>query len=207
MEKSVWAAPERNKGPILEVLRRVLPPSGTLLEIASGTGQHAVYFAEHLPGLVVQPSDVAPEHLESIRAWAAEAKLANLREPLRLDVRAPSWGVSVVDAVYCANMIHITPWDCAEALIAGVGRHLRTGGVFVLYGPFRVGGAHTAPSNEAFDAELRARDARFGVRDVDDVTALATAAGLAREECVSMPANNLCLVFRARGVETSPRDS
>jgi cyclopropane fatty-acyl-phospholipid synthase-like methyltransferase len=147
MSKQVWPAPERNKAPILEVLRRVLPARGTLLEIGSGTGQHAVYFAEQLPGLVFQPSDVDPENLASIRAWVEDARLPNLRLPFRLDVLAPHWSIDKVSAIYSANMIHIAPWECAEALFTGAGRHLAEDGVCVLYGPFSIAGEHTAPSN------------------------------------------------------------
>lgn len=194
MTKLAWPAPERNKEPILEVLKRVLPREGTLLEIASGTGQHAVHFARHLPGLVVQPSDVDPAHLASIRAWGSEAMLSNLREPLLLDVLG-DWNIGTVDAVFNANMIHIAPWECAVALFEGVGRVLRAGGVFVLYGPFRVGGVHTAPSNEVFDRDLRSRDPRWGVRDIDELLPLAERAKLELVERVAMPANNQCLVF------------
>lgn len=194
MTKLTWPAPERNKGPILSVLERVLPREGTLLEIASGTGQHAVHFARHLSGLVVQPSDVEPENLESIRAWVREAALPNLREPLVLDVRA-DWGIERADAVFNANMIHIAPWECSLALFEGVGRVLAPGGVFVLYGPFRIHGAHTAASNESFDRGLRSRDPRWGVRDIDDVLPLSEKAGLRFRERIEMPANNQCLVF------------
>lgn len=196
MSKQVWPAPERNKAPILEVLRRVLPERGTLLEIGSGTGQHAVHFARHLPGLVFQPSDLDPENLESIRAWVEEARLPNLRLPFRLDVLSPHWSVNEVDVVYSANMIHIAPWECAEALFNGAGRHLGEAGVCVLYGPFSVGGEHTAPSNARFDADLRERDPRFGVRDLFAVEELARRVGLELRERVDMPANNLTLVFR-----------
>ena len=195
MSKRSWPAAERNKAPLLEVLRRVLPSAGTLLEVGSGTGQHASYFAEHLPGLVFQPSDIDPENLISIDAWARDAALANLRPPLRLDVTADDWGVGRVDAIFSANMIHIAPWVCAQGLIAGVARHLTEAGVFVLYGPFRIDGRHTAPSNEAFDAELRARDASFGVRDLEAVRDLAKEHALSLAERIDMPANNLCLVF------------
>ncbi len=194
MTKLSWPAPERNKGPILEVLERVLPRKGTLLEISSGTGQHAVHFARHLPDLVVQPSEIDPENLASIRAWVKEVALPNLREPLVIDVRA-DWGVDRVEAVFNANMIHIAPWECALALFEGVGRVLARDGVFVLYGPFRISGAHTAPSNETFDQSLKSRDERWGVRDIDDVLPLARDAGLLLRERVAMPANNQCLVF------------
>lgn len=192
-----WPAPERNKEPILDVLRRVLPASGRCLEIASGSGQHAVHFARHLPAWTWQPTDVAAENLASIRAWVREAALPNLREPLRIDVASDDWGVGAVDAVFCANLLHIAPWSAGLGLLRGAGRHLAPGGVLVLYGPFRIDGAHTAPSNAAFDADLRARDARWGVRDLADVTAAAARSGLALAERVAMPANNQTLVFRS----------
>lgn len=194
--KVSWPAPERNKEPILEVLRRVLPARGTLLEIASGTGQHAVHFAAALPGLDYQPSDPDPANLASIAAWVEEAGLPNLRAPIALDVCQLDWGVGTLQAIFNANMIHIAPWACAEGLFAGAGRHLEAGGVCVLYGPFRIGGAHTAESNARFDEDLRSRDPRFGVRDLEAVAALAEQAGLAFQERVAMPANNQCLVFR-----------
>jgi SAM-dependent methyltransferase len=194
MSKTRWPAPERNKGPILEVLRRVLPRSGTVLEIASGTGQHAEYFARQLPALTFLPSDVDPDNLASIREWVREAALPNLREPLELDVTSESWKPGEVDAVFNANMIHIAPWDCAVGLFAGIRRETRAQ-VVVLYGPFRIGGVHTAPSNEAFDANLRERNPSFGVRDLEAVAELAGQAGLRLAERVPMPANNQTLVF------------
>jgi hypothetical protein len=194
--KLCWPAPERNKGPILEVLARVLPSTGRVLELSSGSGQHAAHFARHLPHLRWLPSDVADENLVSIRDWVREAALPNLCEPRRIDVRAGEWGVARVDAIFNANMLHIAPWECGVGLLRGAGRYLVSGGVLVLYGPFRIEGAHTAPSNEAFDADLRARDPRWGVRDVTDVVAQAERAGLAFVERVSMPANNQILVFR-----------
>jgi SAM-dependent methyltransferase len=195
MSKATWSAPERNKQPILEVLQRVLPSAGTLLEIASGSGQHAAYFAEKLPELRYLPSDVDPENLRSIRAWVEEARLPNLAPPLELDVTSEAWGVGQVDAIFNANMIHIAPWECAVGLISGARRHLRPGGVLVLYGPFRIDGAHTAPSNAAFDASLRERDRRWGVRDLEALVALAETAGLSFAERVAMPANNQTLVL------------
>jgi SAM-dependent methyltransferase len=197
--KQTWAAPERNKAPILEVLRRVLPTHGVLLEVASGSGQHAVFFARELPRLSIQPSDVDPENLASIRAWVAEAECTNLRPPIALDVLQPDWGVGTVDAIFSANMIHIAPWASCEGLLRGAGHHLRPGGRFALYGPFRVQGSHTSESNVSFDASLRARDARWGVRDAEQVIALAAANGLAFDERVAMPANNQTLVFTRAG--------
>lgn len=202
MSKATWPAPERNKVPILEVLSRVLPANGTLLEISSGSGQHAAYFAEKLPALRYLPSDVDPENLASIRAWVHDAGLSNLAEPLELDVTRDSWGVGQIDALFNANMIHIAPWECAIGLISGAGRHLRPGGVLVLYGPFRIAGEHTAPSNAAFDESLRARDPRWGVRDMEAVIELAEQAGLSFVERVAMPANNQTLVF-TRGLDAA----
>lgn len=193
--KKTWPAPERNKEAILEVLRRVLPSAGRVLEISSGSGQHVMHFARHLPHLEFQPSDVDDDNLASIRAWRRDEALANVLEPVRLDVLEPAWPVGPCAAAFNANMIHIAPWACAEGLFAGLGRHLAPGGVFVLYGPFRVGGAHTAPSNEAFDADLRQRDPAWGVRDLEAVEALARAQGLVLHERVPMPANNQSLVF------------
>lgn len=195
MSKASWPAPERNKAFILEVLRRVLPRSGTVLEIASGSGQHAEHFARNLPGLDFLPSDIDAENLASIRAWVEESNLPNLRRPIELDVYSSSWNVPDVAAVFNANMIHITPWSCAVALFQGIERHLRNAGTIVMYGPFRVEGSHTSPSNEAFDASLRARDSRWGVRDLEAVQELAKSAGFELAERVSMPANNQTLVF------------
>lgn len=189
------AATSRNREPILEVLRRVLPPSGTVLEIASGTGEHAVHFARALPGVEWQPSDVDEPSLASIVAWREHEAVPNLRAPVRIDVTSDVWPVDGIDAVFCANMIHIAPWACCVGLARGVGRCLRAGGVFVLYGPFRIDGQHTAPSNERFDADLRARDPSWGVRDVADVVAQATANGMILRERIAMPANNFTLVF------------
>jgi hypothetical protein len=194
--KQCWPAPERNKRPILEVLARVFPAHGTALEISSGSGQHAAYFAAQLPQLIWQSSDVDASNLASISAWVSEAALPNLRAPLALDVCAADWGVGTVDAIFNANMIHIAPWECCVGLIAGAARHLGRPGVLVMYGPYRVGGAHTAPSNAEFDASLRARDPSWGVRDCEAVIALAEAAGLGFAERVEMPANNQILVFR-----------
>jgi hypothetical protein len=193
--KQRWTAPERNKDPILEVLARVLPDKGTLLEIASGSGQHIAYFAQKLPALRFVPTDVDPNNLASISIYAEEAG-DNVLEPRELDVRSNEWPVGKVEAIFCANMIHIAPWSCTVGLLDGVGRNLTTPGVFVLYGPFRFEGQHVSQSNVEFDASLRARDASWGVRDAEAVVALAEAAGLRLDETVPMPANNHCLVFR-----------
>lgn len=190
-------AAERNSAPILAVLRRVLPPAGVVLEVASGTGQHAVAFAGELPGVTWQPTDGDPAALDSIRAWAAQAALPNLAAPLPLDAAAPEgWPLARADALVCINMIHIAPWEACQGLMRGAGRLLPAGGPLVLYGPYRRDGAHTAPSNAEFEAWLKARDRRFGVRDLEAVTAEAAVHGLALEDVVAMPANNFTVVFR-----------
>jgi len=189
---------ERNREPILAVLRDALPSSGRVLEIASGTGEHAVWFAGALPSLDWHPSDADADARASIAAWSAHAGLPNLRAPLALDVHQPDWGVDTLDAVVCINMIHISPWSAAQALFDGVGQRLVDGGVLYLYGPYKRGGAHTAPSNEAFEQWLKSRNPEWGVRDMEAVVALGDAAGLACEKVVAMPANNFSLVFRKR---------
>lgn len=188
-------AAERNRDPILAVLRRVLParPGALVLEVASGSGQHAVHFAAALPHLRWQPSDQDPVARDSVAAWRAEAGLDNLLPPLSLDVRGP-WPVQAADAIFCANMIHISPWACTLALLSGAAAVLPPGSPLVLYGPYRRGGAHTAPSNAAFDASLRSRDPSWGVRDLEAV--VAQARGFALDEVVEMPANNLTVVLR-----------
>ena len=195
MTKLFWPAAERNKQPILAVLERVLPKAGTLLEVASGTGQHAVYFAQHLRKWTIVPSDVDAANLASIRAWVGEAGLPNLREPLVLDVGDADWHTAPLPAIFNANLIHIAPWEAAVALMRGVGRYLLPRGLLILYGPFRIAGEHTAASNQAFDESLRQRDARFGVRDLEAVVGLAEQHGLALRERLEMPANNQTLVF------------
>jgi SAM-dependent methyltransferase len=198
------AATERNREPILEVLRRVLPPAGLVLEIASGTGQHVAFFARALPALRWQPSDPDPRHRDSVRAWTAAAAADNVAAPLDLDVERWPWPLERADAILNINMIHIAPWSAAAALIEGAARVLPPSGVLFFYGPFKQGGQHTAESNQRFDERLRGEDPRWGVRDADDVAALAAAAGFAPPEIVAMPANNLSLVFR-RGAEAPAR--
>jgi SAM-dependent methyltransferase len=188
----------RNRDPILAVLRRVMPPDGTVLEIGSGTGEHAVHFAAALPHLTWQPTDYDPEALASVSAHRRSAQLPNLLPPLELDACAPLWPVAHADAVLAINLVHIAPWSAAEGMIAGARRLLAPGSVLFLYGPFREGGRHTAPSNAAFDAGLRARNPQWGVRDLDDVSGLAGRHGFDLVERIAMPANNLSLVFRSR---------
>jgi hypothetical protein len=189
---------ERNRGPILEVLRDALPERGVVLEIASGTGMHGVYFAPRLPSITWQPSDADERALASIEAWRRHEPSPNLLAALRLDVLAPEWPIEHADAVFNANMIHISPWECCLALFAGAARVLASSAPLVLYGPFQIGGAHTAESNAAFDASLRARDPRWGVRALEDVVRVAEDAGFERERVVAMPANNQTVLFRKR---------
>lgn len=189
-------ATARNRGPILEVLRDCLPAQGQVLEIASGSGEHAVHFAAAFPGLSWQPSDPSPRACQSIAAWRSAEGTPNLLPPLALDVTQRPWPVKEVDALVCINMLHISPWASAEALLAEAGQRLPAQGVLYLYGPYRRGGEHTAPSNAAFDRDLRARNPAWGIRDLEAVRELATQHGLSLERVVDMPANNLSLVLR-----------
>ena len=191
-------ATARNRDPILEVLGPLLPEAGLVLEVASGTGEHVVHFAQARPDLVWQPSDPSPEARESIAAWAEAEGLPNVRAPLALDAAAEDWPVDDFDAAVCINMLHISPWEATQGLMRGVGKRLVCGGLLYIYGPFRRADAPTAPSNEAFDAELKSRDARWGLRMLEDVQAEAESHGLGFEAFVEMPANNLSLIFRKR---------
>ena len=186
----------RNREPILEVLRRVLPRQGLVLEIASGGGEHAAYFASNLSDVIWQPTDANSEMFESIAAHRAAAGVANLLGPLHLDVTSGQWPIERADAMVCCNMIHISPWAATEGLMAGAGRTLPRGNLLYLYGPYKIDGHHTAPSNQDFDTRLRAQNPLWGVRDLTDVSDLAKLNGLALEETVPMPANNLSVIFR-----------
>lgn len=188
---------DQNRDPILAVLRRYFDRPGTILEIGSGTGQHAVYFGAALPQLRWQPTDV-PFHLPGIRLWLEEAALPNVAEPLVLDVRHRPWPVAAADGVYSANTAHIMHWPEVEAMFEGVGRVLHPGGYFCLYGPFNENGAFTSESNARFHASLRMRDPGMGLRDKADLDRLARAAGLERVEDVVMPVNNFTLVWQKR---------
>ena len=188
-------AAERNQGPILDVLQRLLPARGVALEIASGTGQHAAYFSAALAGWRWQPTDAEARSLASIAAWCAG--VGNVVAPILLDVLAAHWaGVpEQVDAIFCANLLHISPWATCAALMQGAARHLAPQGLLLLYGPYLVDGEPVAAGNLAFDADLRARDPAWGLRRLADVLAQAEAAGLRLRERVPMPANNLLLVL------------
>jgi SAM-dependent methyltransferase len=187
-------ATRRNREPILTVLHRVLPARGLVLEVASGTGEHVAHFAGAFPHLIFQPSDPDPAARESIAAWTRG--IANVRPPLVLDAAAGHWPVAAADALVCINMVHISPWAATAGLVAGAARLLPSGAPLYLYGPYRRAGAPTAPSNENFDASLRRRDSEWGLRQIEDVAALAHDAGFAGPEITEMPANNISAVFR-----------
>jgi SAM-dependent methyltransferase len=186
----------RNRDPILAVLRQVLPSRGTVLEVASGTGEHAVHFAAALPDLTWQPTDYNPPALRSIVAHRDRAGLPNVLLPLELDASALVWPLARADAVVSINMIHIAPWAAVQGLMTGAGRVLPPGGVLYLYGAFKEDGRHTAPSNAAFDASLRAHNPAWGVRDLEEVAKLGRRNGLQLVARVAMPADNLSVVFR-----------
>lgn len=194
----------RNHEAIRDLLLRFLAgKSGDVVEAGSGTGQHAVDFARHMPGIIWWPSDLNEQHLKSIDAWRAHAGLPNIRPPLRIDLSDPAWCPQMHDgsgpknllAVFCANVIHIAPWRVAEGLFAGAGKYLPADGRLLLYGPFKRGGKHTAVSNAVFDASLREANPEWGVRDIEALEKLAGDAGLVLVEIAEMPANNLILVF------------
>jgi hypothetical protein len=198
------AAFHRNHQAIRAVLQKFLAgKSGDAVEAGSGTGQHVIDFARHFPEITWWPSDLNAQHLKSIAAWRAHAGLSNIRPPLRIDLSDPAWcaemhdgsGPGKLTAVFCANVIHIAPWQVAEGLFAGAGRYLREDGRLFLYGPFKRGGKHTAVSNAVFDTSLRERDPEWGVRDIEALEQLAGQAGLRLIEIAEMPANNLVLVF------------
>ena len=187
-------ATQRNRDPILEVLRRILPPTGLVLEIASGTGEHVAHFAAALPELHWQPSDPDPMARTSIAAWVAG--MENVLSPLLLDASAEKWPVERAEAVICINMVHISPWTATAGLMRGAAAILKPGAPLYLYGPYRREGGHTAPSNAIFDADLRARNPAWGVRDLEAVVEEAGRNRLALDDVVEMPANNLSLMFR-----------
>ena len=189
-------ATARNSQPLAEVLARELPASGTVLEIASGSGEHAVFMARRFPALDWQPSDRDAEALASVDAWAAETRLANLRPAIALDAAAPDWPNVSADALLCVNMVHISPWDAVVGLFAGAGRVLGSGAPLVLYGPFVEPDVETAASNHAFDQSLRQRDPAWGLRSTADLDRLAAGHGMTRTARCAMPANNLVLVYR-----------
>ncbi|MEM6996491.1 MAG: DUF938 domain-containing protein [Myxococcota bacterium] len=196
-------AAARNQGPILEVLQRVLPPAGRALEVASGSGQHVVAFAAAMREWSFVPSDPDPAARASIDAWIAQSGCPNVAAAVDLDARRWPWPVTHADAIFAANMVHISPWEATVGLLVGAGRVLASGGRLVVYGPFVIDGA-TAPSNRAFDESLRARDPAWGVRDLEALQTVAAEAGLTLHEVVAMPANNHCVVWAAGPTATPP---
>ncbi len=204
-------AAERNLQPILQTLQVLLPATGRALEVASGTGQHVAGFAAALPGWTWQPSDHDPANLESIAAWAAQAGVRNVLPPVLLDVRAGCWPGEAPadhpaswDLVYCANLLHIAPWDCCAGLVQGAARTLAPHGLLVTYGPYLEDGVPTAPGNLAFDASLRQRNPAWGLRRLQDVVQQAAKAGLLLHARHSLPANNLLLVFTCQPLHSTP---
>lgn len=188
-------AAARNRQPILEVLQPRLPATGLVLEIASGTGEHVVHYAAARPELTFQPSDPDADARASIDDWAQTLGLKNVLPAIEIDVTRTSWPLECADAVLCCNMIHIAPWEATVGLVNGAARLLSRGGLFYLYGPYRRGGRHTAPSNEAFDIDLRRRNPAWGVRDLETVIDLARTHGFSAPDIVEMPANNLSVLF------------
>ena len=191
-------AAARNAAPIADVLAKELPRQGLVLEIASGTGEHAVFMAQSFPQLVWQPSDCDAESLASIAEWRDEMGLANLRPPVALDASAPTWPIEACDALLCVNMVHISPWQASEGLMRGAGRLLASGAPLILYGPYREEAVETAPSNLAFDVSLKARNAQWGLREAEAMDRLANANGLCRTARYSLPANNIILIYRRK---------
>jgi SAM-dependent methyltransferase len=191
-------ATQRNREPILTVLREILPAQGLVLEVASGSGEHAIHFASAFPNLTFQPSDPDPAALASIDAWAKESTLPNLRPAIRLDATAPRWPVTAADAILCINMIHISPWAATEGLIRQAAQLLPAGSPLYLYGPYRQSDVPLAASNAVFDDSLRRRNPKWGLRELDAVAELARAAGFGEPQVTAMPANNLSVVFRKR---------
>lgn len=189
---------ERNKMAIAEVLGKILPERGLVLEIASGTGQHVVHFARAMPTLTWQPSERDAAGMRSVAAWLAVEDLENVLPPVHLDVDVAPWPIRSAAAIVCINMLHIAPWAATRALFRGGGALLSDGGLLYLYGPYRRQGQHTSPGNAAFDAQLRRQNETWGVRDLDDVARVADDAGFDRLQIFDMPANNLSVVFRRR---------
>lgn len=194
MSKNYAEACDRNRDPILSVLGILLADCKSVLEIGSGTGQHAVYFAEHMPHLVWHTSDL-PQNHNDIKQWIEESGLENLRLPLALDVTDANWPVLAVDAIFSANTAHIMSWNAVKALFAGAGKLLSDGGIFALYGPFNYGNTYTSQSNAEFDGWLKRRDPASGIRNYEDLVSLALTNGMVLKEDYQMPVNNRLLIW------------
>lgn len=195
-QKRYSPACERNKNAILEVLREIMPSTGTILEIACGPGQHSVHFAAGFPGVKWQPSDIDPTSITSTLAWRAEADVPNLLDPVILDATEVQWPLDHADGIICCNMIHISPWEVTLGLLDGAARILPDDGILYTYGPYKVGGKHTAQSNEAFDESLRSQNPSWGIRNLDDVALEARRRGLHLIKTIKMPANNFSVIFK-----------
>ncbi len=190
---------ERNKDPILVVLKQHLPDQPHVLEVASGSGEHGHYFCQQLPHIIWQPSDIDPRYQESVVAWQKHQPLDNFLPPLTLNMTDETWFNNVkntINSMFNANMAHISPWAATEGLFNGAGQVLNPNGKLFLYGPFKIEGQHTAPSNSEFDKSLKARNPQWGIRNLEDITALAKQNGLVIEQKIAMPANNFMLIFR-----------
>ena len=202
-QKKHAPATDRNRDPIIAVLKENLPDHGTILEIASGSGQHAIYFINQMPNQYWQPSDPDENSRNSISAWWWEVQLNNILPPLNINAQDDIWPVENIDvpqpitSVVCINMIHISPWESTIGLMKGAARVLPKGGILYLYGPYKIDGKHTAPSNELFDINLRSKNTEWGVRDLSDVIKLASENGLDFVKTVDMPANNLSVIFKS----------
>lgn len=190
-----FPATERNREPILDVLKTIMPEQGHVLELASGSGEHIIHFADYFKKLTWQPSDLEENALKSIQSWIQHKELSNVRPPLKLNTTEPKWPLETTDGILCINMIHISPWEATIGLMDKASRLLNKGGFLYLYGPFRIDGKQTSSSNEAFEGWLKEKDTRFGVRDMAEVEAQANQQGLKLNQKIPMPANNFSLVF------------
>jgi (2Fe-2S) ferredoxin len=200
MTKKYASATEKNRQPILEILKKSIPPTGNILEVASGSGEHSLFFAPHFPQQKWIPSDKEKECLDSIKAWRQDCLTDNLQSPLMIDVVESNWYQGLtnenINAIVCINMIHISPWETCLGLMTGAGKILPPDGILYLYGAYKINNQHTAPSNQEFDWYLRSQNSAWGVRNLDDVVEVAEKKDLIFEKKVSMPSNNFSLIFR-----------
>jgi len=191
-------AAQRNRDLIADVLAKTIRPDGLILELASGSGEHCLRFAERFPGAVLQPSDPSPRARASIDAWAQSSGLTNIRPALDLDASLAAWPLESADAMICINMIHIAPWEATLGLFKGAATYLTHAGTLFTYGPYMRDGAHTSDGNRSFDADLRAENPRWGIRSIEALTEVAQDNGISAPEIVAMPSNNFCLIFKKR---------